>query len=72
MTMLTQPAIKHRAFAPGCMAERRRRDAVLDHLPRCCSMGLRDGFQVLPAGVGPAQALQIALAHCPMAIEETS
>jgi 2-isopropylmalate synthase len=59
MSMLDNPAVKYRAFAPVRLADRTWPDAVLTRPPLWCSVDLRDGNQALIEPMDPARKLRM-------------
>jgi len=59
MSMLKNPAVKYRAFAPVALTDRTWPDAVLARAPLWCSVDLRDGNQALIEPMDPARKLRM-------------
>ena len=59
MSMLKDPAVKYRAFAPVHLADRTWTDVVLANPPQWCSVDLRDGNQALIEPMDPARKLRM-------------
>ena len=59
MPMLTNPALKYRAFAPVGLKDRTWPDAVVSRPPSWCSVDLRDGNQALIEPMDIARKLRL-------------